>query len=108
MLFRADAKYFTFFKASKPLVGPIQPHILWVHAAVSQSIKQPERESDHLYPFGADGYRPDGLDFETRCRQSFPLPLPYMFTGLQGTMLPFIYINYSFKVLKCNIIFCTI
>jgi hypothetical protein len=35
-------------------LGPTQPHIQWAPSALSQGMKRPERETDHLPSSGAD------------------------------------------------------
>jgi len=46
---------FTFFTtASRPAMGPTQPHIQWVPVALSLGVKWPGHEADHSPPPSAE------------------------------------------------------
>jgi hypothetical protein len=47
-------KVFIFSTASRPVLGPTQPPILWAQAALSPGVKWPDREADHSPPSNAE------------------------------------------------------
>jgi hypothetical protein len=47
---RRELGIFLFTTASRTDLGPIQPPIQWVPAALSLEVKRPEREADHSPP----------------------------------------------------------
>jgi hypothetical protein len=49
-----QCKIFLFSTASRPTLGPRQPHIQWVPGAVSPGVKRLGREADHSPPSSAE------------------------------------------------------
>jgi len=45
---------FLFTIASRPALGPTQPHMQWVPSALSLGVKRPGREADYSHPSSAD------------------------------------------------------
>jgi hypothetical protein len=45
---------FLFTTASRPALGPTQPHIQWVPGALSLGVKRPGREANHSPPSSAE------------------------------------------------------
>jgi hypothetical protein len=51
--FRHGQRLFLFVTASRPEVGPTQPHSQWVKGAPSLGVKRKRREADHSPRSGA-------------------------------------------------------
>jgi hypothetical protein len=51
---REGLRLFLFTIVSRPALGPTQPSVQWVPAALSQGVKRPQSEADHSPPCGAE------------------------------------------------------
>jgi hypothetical protein len=51
---RQEMGIFLFPTASRPALGPTQPHIQWVPGVLSSRVKRPGREVDHWLPCSAE------------------------------------------------------
>jgi hypothetical protein len=52
--YRRGLRIFLFTTASRTALGPTQPPIQWVLAALSMGVKRPGREDDHSFPSSAE------------------------------------------------------